>query len=126
MGGVLGRQTRGGVSKYCHLILFNQSSGYNNYYLLPPNIKSYFNPNDFFTHPHICPECDRFGYQELKVITANQRNNEPTPAATTPCYRRKSYGMTALFVGWLFYSACALGWFILEAPAGEHCTNNVY
>jgi hypothetical protein len=64
----------------------------------------------------------------LKVITVNQRNTKPplTTAVTTPCYRRKSYGMTALFAVWLAYSACALGWFILEAPAGEHCTNNVY
>lgn len=58
------------------------------------------------------------------MIVIDQRTNEPTPTKTAPCYRRKSAGVTVLFVTWLAYSACALGWFILDAPSDVQCTNH--
>ncbi len=59
------------------------------------------------------------------MIASNQRINEPIPTKTASCNHRKGYGMTVIFVVWLAYSVCALGWFILEAPSGVHCTNQV-
>ncbi len=61
------------------------------------------------------------------MTAIDQRINKPVPTKTSggPCYRRKSYGVTVLFVTWLAYSACALGWFILETPSGIQCTNHI-
>lgn len=58
------------------------------------------------------------------MVVIDQRNNEVAPTKTVPCYRRKSYRMTVLFVIWLVYSACALGWFILDTPAVLQCTSH--
>jgi hypothetical protein len=61
------------------------------------------------------------------MMAIDQRSNEQTPTEVTPCYRRESRGMAVLLVvAWLLYSACALGWFILEAPSGMRCVNHVY
>ncbi len=59
------------------------------------------------------------------MIAIDQQINKPDITKTAFCYRRKSYGMTVLFVAWLAYSAIALGWFILEAPSDVQCTNHI-
>jgi len=59
------------------------------------------------------------------MIAINQRSNEPVPKKAPSCYRRKSYKMIVLFVLWLIYTACALGWFILETPSSVQCINHV-
>ncbi len=61
------------------------------------------------------------------MITNDQPINRSTLTEITrvPCYRRKGYRMTVLFVAWLAYSAYTLSWNILNTQAALHCTNHV-
>lgn len=43
--------------------------------------------------------------------------------ATSVCIR-KDLGLTLIFLTWLVYSACVLGWAILDTPLGLACTNH--
>jgi hypothetical protein len=58
------------------------------------------------------------------MVSLEQLINETTRKKTALCYRRKGYRMTIIFVIWLAYSACVLGWFILNTPSGLHCANH--
>jgi hypothetical protein len=61
----------------------------------------------------------------FKMMAFENQINEPARNITTLCYRRKGYRMTVFFVVWLVYSACVLGWSILNTPSGLRCTTHI-